>query len=142
METDSKKTVLVFGVFDILHDGHRYFLNEAKKLGERLLVAVASDSSVKLLKNNLPHHDLETRIDNLKKENIADEIIPGDESIGSWDILKTVKPQIVAIGYDQNDLEKSLSNFISNERQNIEIVKIKPHENGELHSSVLRKNIV
>jgi cytidyltransferase-like protein len=43
-------TVMVFGTFDGIHDGHRYFLNEAKKFGDKLVVAVAKDTTVKTLK--------------------------------------------------------------------------------------------
>ena len=42
--------VLTNGCFDLLHAGHVHYLNEARKLGDRLIVAVNSDASVKRLK--------------------------------------------------------------------------------------------
>src|SRR5699024_11191694 len=45
-----ENVVMTNGCFDILHAGHVAYLNEAKKLGDRLIVAVNSDASVKKLK--------------------------------------------------------------------------------------------
>ena len=44
------KTVLVFGTFDGLHEGHQFFLKKARALGDRLVVVVARDVSVIALK--------------------------------------------------------------------------------------------
>ncbi|PKK81324.1 MAG: FAD synthase, partial [Thermoplasmata archaeon HGW-Thermoplasmata-2] len=43
--------VMASGVFDILHMGHIYFLEEARKLGDRLAVVVACDATVRKLKH-------------------------------------------------------------------------------------------
>jgi D-beta-D-heptose 7-phosphate kinase/D-beta-D-heptose 1-phosphate adenosyltransferase len=48
--TDGKKIVLTNGCFDILHSGHLHLLREAKALGDILIVAVNSDSSVRQIK--------------------------------------------------------------------------------------------
>ena len=45
-----KKVVLTNGVFDLLHDGHRYSLEKASKLGDALYVAINADISVKKIK--------------------------------------------------------------------------------------------
>ena len=45
-----KKVVFTNGCFDILHVGHITYLNEAKKLGDVLVIGLNSDSSVKRLK--------------------------------------------------------------------------------------------
>ena len=49
---DSKKIVFTNGCFDLLHPGHITYLSEAKKLGDRLIVALNTDRSVKRLKGN------------------------------------------------------------------------------------------
>jgi D-beta-D-heptose 7-phosphate kinase/D-beta-D-heptose 1-phosphate adenosyltransferase len=62
---DSKKIVFTNGCFDLLHPGHITYLSEAKKLGDRLIVALNTDRSVKRLKgnkrpiNNLRHRALQ-----------------------------------------------------------------------------------
>lgn len=45
-----KKVVMTFGTFDVFHPGHRFYLSEARKLGNRLLVIVALDSTVEKIK--------------------------------------------------------------------------------------------
>ena len=99
---------MVFGTFDGLHEGHRYFLNEAKKLGDYLIVAVAHDSAVNLFKNRAPRQDAGARVSAILSENLADEVVIGDEEQGSWEVLKKHRPDIVALGYDQRELRKSL----------------------------------
>lgn len=55
--------VMTNGCFDILHAGHVHYLNEARKLGDRLIVAVNSDASVKRLKGDeRPINSLENRM--------------------------------------------------------------------------------
>ncbi len=48
-----KKLVLTNGVFDLLHTGHLYYLQQARSLGDALFVALNSDASVKALKGPL-----------------------------------------------------------------------------------------
>jgi len=48
--SNKEKIVLVFGTFDGLHDGHRFFLTEARKLGDRLIASVATDEIVERIK--------------------------------------------------------------------------------------------
>jgi FAD synthetase len=45
-----KKVVMTFGTFDVFHPGHRFYLTEARKLGGRLIVIVALDSTVEKIK--------------------------------------------------------------------------------------------
>ena len=50
-ESDDKKIVMTNGCFDILHAGHTYILEESKKLGDILIIALNSDLSVKKIKS-------------------------------------------------------------------------------------------
>ena len=43
-------TVMAFGTFDVLHPGHHFYLEQARKLGDNLVVVVARDANVKKLK--------------------------------------------------------------------------------------------
>jgi len=45
-----KKVVMTFGTFDMFHPGHRYYLSEARKYGDILIVVVALDATVERLK--------------------------------------------------------------------------------------------
>jgi FAD synthetase len=133
------KKVLVFGAFDGIHDGHRFFLKEARKCGDELIVAVAKDSTIKKLKGHLPETPLPNRIVNLKKENLADKIIPGDQNIGEWKVIKRLMPDIVCLGYDQKELRETLEKDLKNLKINTEIIIIKDFNGKKLHSSLIKK---
>src|ERR1051325_10286972 len=45
-----KRVVLTNGVFDLLHTGHLFYLNQARELGDALIIALNSDASVRALK--------------------------------------------------------------------------------------------
>ena len=50
-ESSNKKIIMTNGCFDILHAGHTYILEESKKLGDILIVALNSDLSIKKIKS-------------------------------------------------------------------------------------------
>ena len=50
LKKKDKKIVFTNGCFDILHPGHIYYLKDAKKKGDRLILGLNSDSSVRKLK--------------------------------------------------------------------------------------------
>ena len=91
--------VLATGVFDILHPGHVHFLTEAKKLGDELVVVVARDSVAQKMKRLpfIPENIRVTMVGSLKP---VDRAILGVEG-NIYDILSEVRPDIVALGYDQ-----------------------------------------
>jgi len=105
---DSLHVVLAGGVFDIIHPGHIYTLNEAKALGDVLVVVVATDNtSVKMKKRN-PLHTQEQRQELVNSLSMVDLCLIGQED----DIFKTVnrvRPQIIALGYDQIHQEKFIT---------------------------------
>lgn len=132
------KTVLVFGTFDGLHDGHRFFLREARKLGNRLIVAVARDSVVKELKGRVPRKPLQERLAELRASGLVDEAVGGDTQLGSWDAVKTHSPDIIALGYDQTRLEKELRAYVQKGNLSIRLVQIGAHRPHIHHSSLLQ----
>jgi D-beta-D-heptose 7-phosphate kinase/D-beta-D-heptose 1-phosphate adenosyltransferase len=75
-----EKVVFTNGCFDILHAGHVHYLNEAKKLGDRLIIAVNDDDSVKRLKgDSRPINSLEKRMIVLAGLNAVDWVVPFSE---------------------------------------------------------------
>ena len=120
----SAKTVLLFGTFDGLHDGHRFFLSEARKLGTRLIASVAQDSTVERFKKHPPKHLLAERMTKLLQSGLVDEAAPGDTELGNFTAVQNCKPDIIALGYDQTKLEVKLREFITKERLPVVIQKI------------------
>ena len=104
----NSKIVLAGGVFDIIHPGHIHTLNDAKKLGDVLVVVVATDKTAVKMKKREPLHSAELRKELVSSLTMVDLCIIGDDE----DIFKTVdlvRPQIIALGYDQTHQEKFIT---------------------------------
>lgn len=93
--------VMVFGTFDVLHEGHKYFLQKAKQQGDNLIVIIARDSNVKKIKKILPKHDELQRLHAVQKLPFVDEAHLGDET-DFFKPIETYKPDVICFGYDQN----------------------------------------
>lgn len=128
------KTVMVFGTFDGLHDGHRYFLSQARKLGEHLTIVVARDSVVKTLKGRQPTQPLTQRIGFAKSEKLANRVVAGDSRLNTWSVIKKYRPEIIALGHDQKQLAKALKQITPKFRFLRQIKVLKAHSNKRLHS--------
>lgn len=97
--------VLAGGVFDIIHPGHLHTLRGAKALGNILVVVVATDTTAQKMKKRIPLHNMELRRELVSSLSMVDYAVVGHEG----DIFKTVKhvrPDIIALGYDQIHQEK------------------------------------
>lgn len=105
---NSLRVVLAGGVFDIIHPGHIHTLNAAKKLGDVLVVVVATDNTAIKMKKRTPLHTQEQRQELVNSLSMVDVCLIGQED----NIFKTVnhvKPQIIALGYDQIHQEKFIT---------------------------------
>ena len=105
---DSLRIVLAGGVFDIIHPGHISTLNAAKALGDVLVVVVATDNTAVKMKKRRPLHSQEQRKELVNSLKVVDLCLIGQEN----DIFKTVnlvKPQIIALGYDQVHQEQFIT---------------------------------
>jgi cytidyltransferase-like protein len=99
------RIVLAGGVFDIIHPGHIHTLKAAKDLGNVLVVVIATDKTAQKMKNRIPLHNMELRRDLVKALAMVDYAVVGYEG----DIFKsveTIRPNIIALGYDQVHQEK------------------------------------
>ncbi|MES2059655.1 MAG: adenylyltransferase/cytidyltransferase family protein [Patescibacteria group bacterium] len=102
--------ILVFGTFGKLHEGHLYFLTEAKKLGD-LYVSVSSDESALQRKGKNPIHNIKERIEAIKKLGIAEDVAEGDKTLNSWTAIKEWQPNIICVGFDQYGLKTALADI-------------------------------
>lgn len=102
-QSSNKKIVFTNGCFDILHVGHIRLLNDAKKLGDILVVGINSDSSVKKLKGeNRPvniESDRKTLLESLKS---VDYVFTFDED-NPLNLIKKIRPNILVKGGDYNE---------------------------------------
>ena len=93
--------VMAVGVFDLLHAGHLHYLEQAKSLGDELVVVVAHDDTVRSQKHEpVTSQDLRCRMVNGLKP-VDKAIIGNSPGTPIFDIFNVVKPDIIALGYDQ-----------------------------------------
>jgi cytidyltransferase-like protein len=133
------KVVLAGGVYDVLHVGHLAALTEAKTLGDVLVAVVATDITVEMLKTRkpiFPEQDRRALVEGLKP---VDKAILGYEDVGMGyeQVLMDVMPDIVAFGYDQSSLERSVREIIERHRLKIQMVKLSQFDHEKYLSSTL-----
>ena len=72
------KKVITYGSFDLFHEGHYRLLKRAKELGDYLIVGVTTEQYDRLRGKLNVEEPLLTRVENIKKTGLADEIIIED----------------------------------------------------------------
>lgn len=94
------KTVFTTGCFDLFHGGHMSFLLAARALGDKLVVGLETDESVRKLKGHgRPVEDFETRKKALLATGFISEVVALNEPMG--EIITRVRPTLYAKGADQ-----------------------------------------
>jgi len=126
------RRVVATGTFEIIHPGHIRFLEEAKKLGDELIVIVAREKNVKHKpKPVIPEEQRRRVVEAIK---YVDKAILGDEN----DIFRPImelKPDVIALGYNQQFSEEWLREELRKRSLNCEVVRINVEENCGLCSS-------
>jgi FAD synthetase len=122
--------VMATGVFDLLHPGHVHFLNEAKKLGDELVVVVARDQTARRLKREpyMAEHIRRQMVEALKP---VDRAVLGSTT----DIYQTVvdlKPDVIALGHDQVWNEREVEAECARRGVPVQVVRIGPLKHDEL----------
>jgi len=121
------KKVLAFGTFDKLHRGHIYYLKQAKKYGH-LTVLIARDLTVNAVKGRFPENNEQKRLTQVKKLNITDNVILGNFS-NKYTVLDYVKPDIIALGYNQKFFTDKLREELEKRRlYNTKILRMKEYK--------------
>lgn len=107
--------IMVFGTFDMIHAGHEDFFKQARALAKEpyLIVSVATDANVERIKGKKPRRSQSERRELAASHPLVDEVVIGDET-GYLDHVLKMKPDIIALGYDQtgeyvDDLERDLA---------------------------------
>ncbi len=141
-----QKIVLASGVFDLLHLGHVRFLEEAKNAGgknAKLIVIIARDSTVEKMKGKKPIMSEGQRcalVDSLK---VVDEAVLGYEGLGVGEVIEKIKPDIIALGYDQAEMEQGVKAYVQTHKLPVEIIRVgKFGENALDSSSKIKQKII
>lgn len=131
-----ERIVMTNGCFDILHPGHVSYLDNARKLGDRLIVAVNTDESVKRLKgNSRPINDLASRMTVLAGLAAVDWVVAFSEDTPQR-LISEILPDLLVKGGDYKPEEIAGSKEVW---ENGGDVKVLNFEDGCSTSSVIQK---
>lgn len=144
VKAKKKKVVLASGTFDLLHFGHVKYLEEAKKAGGKnaeLIVIVARDSTVEKRKGKKPVMPEDQRRSLVESLKVVDEAILGFEDFSIDKVIEKIKPDVIAVGYDQEGIEREVQKAIAEKKYNVQVAKIGRFGKKELNSSskIMRK---
>jgi FAD synthetase len=145
-EKEKRRIVLASGTFDLIHLGHIRYLEEAKKAGGRnaeLIVIVARDSTVekrKGAKSVMSENQRRALVESLR---VVDEAVLGYKDFNIGKVIEKIKPDVIAVGHDQDGVEKTIRSHIREKGLNIKVVKISKFGEDELNSSLkIKRKIV
>ena len=136
------KTVLVFGTFDIIHPGHRWFLRQAASHGDRIVAVVSRDRFVSDWKGSPPVTDENMRRSSLISSGLVDDAVLSDLTIRTYGVLERLVPDIICLGHDQKALKDDLESYLDQrvyEFSRPTIIVLKPWKRGCYSSSRLNR---
>lgn len=132
-----EKIVATNGCFDILHPGHVRYMQEAKALGDRLIILVNTDASVQRLKGpSRPVNDLTHRMEMLAALECVDWVVPFDEDTPQA-LIEQLLPDILVKGGDYQDITAIAGHECVLARGGE--VKILPFVEGHSTTNIIRK---
>ncbi len=128
--------VLIGGGFEVIHSGHLYTIEKARSLGDVLVVAVATDGTIRKRKKREPISTQEERAKLLSSLRQVDAAIVGSEK-NIYETLVKVKPDMVALGYDQYHTEADIVNEAKERGIRLRVVRLDSPEPGLKTSTIL-----
>lgn len=135
------KTVMAFGTFDVLHPGHIAYLEQAKRMGDRLVVVVARDSSVAIIKGRRPIFGEKERLEIVSSLRVVDKAVLGAEvktEGGRFGIIRRFHPSVIALGYDQQKNAETLKEWLRREGIGAKVVRMKALKPDTYRSSLIK----
>jgi FAD synthetase len=142
----SGKTVMAAGKFDILHLGHVAYLQQAREyVGNdgKLVVVIALDSTIERERGAPPVFPQEQRRRLVEALDVVDQAVLGFDTDDQTTIVRKIKPDIIALGYDQYAAIESLKEMFEREGINCEIVRLEKRDaDGLCSSTLIRKRIL
>lgn len=133
------KVVFIGGGFEVIHQGHLYTISKAKSLGDVLVVVAARDRTIRERKKREPISDENQRVALLSSLRQVDAAILGVEG-NIYDTLEKVKPDVVALGYDQHHMESEIEKEGKTRGIKLKVVRL-DSPNPNLKTSALLKEL-
>ena len=140
------KLVLATGAFDLLHYGHLRALEDAKKAGgrtSRLIVIVARDKTVEKRKGKkpiIPEEERRVLVEALKP---VDKAILGYEEMNIDAAIRKLKPDVIAVGYDQDDILEAVRNALKDYPRKVQVIQTRRYGPEDFNSSTkIKRKII
>lgn len=123
LKAQNKKIVFTNGCFDLLHSGHIFLLNEAKKLGDLLVVAINTDESVKRYKgNSRPINTLRERMNVMASLGIVDFVVSFDQDTPK-ELIEYLSPDVLVKGGDYQEEKVAGADFVKKSGGKVAIIE-------------------
>lgn len=130
--------VMTGGTFDIIHTGHIFTFEQARMLGDVLVIVIATDKTVQKFKQHPPTNSQLDRVRLVRHLREVNAAVEGSET-DLFETVGSIQPDIIALGYDQKHDEKDLYKKL-NERgfSHVKIVRLKEHVFGKSTSKIVQ----
>ncbi|MFC1648026.1 adenylyltransferase/cytidyltransferase family protein [Nanoarchaeota archaeon] len=132
--------VMVTGTFDVLHDGHRDMFKQAKAFADSLIVVVARDATVEVVKGKKPLHNEKKRLKDVQAEPLVDKAVLGDLD-DKYKAIELEKPDLICLGYDQLAFTDLLEEELLRRDLDIVVRRLKPYMPEKYKSSKIKENL-
>lgn len=129
----ARRKVICFGTFEVLHLGHLNYFQQAKRLGDYLIVVIARDSNLKK-KALFSEKERLKLVENLR---IVDEAVLGNKG-DLFKIIAEKQPQVICLGYDHSITEAQLRTELKKRGLNPMIKRMQPYHPEKYKSSKIR----
>jgi len=134
--------VLAFGSFDLLHEGHLFYLKKAKALGSELTVVIARDESVKREKGHAPMKSEKERLAIVKELKPVDCALLGSVKPElKFKVFVKEDPDAVALGHDHLITAKEVRDKLKEYGLKARVVRMPAFKPKKLKSSKIRKRV-
>ena len=104
------------------------------------MVVVARDDTVLRRKGRKPILSETERLEMVSAFRVVDRAVLGHKHLDLIGVLREIRPSIVSVGYDQNDIKSSVKKLINHEKLGIRVVQIRKFTPSPLNSSTKLKN--
>lgn len=140
MPTSKPVKVLLFGTFDMIHEGHRNLFRQALGLAKEvnLIVSIARDKNVARIKGRAPRRSEQQRLALVRKQPEVTRAVLG----GSRDHLPHIirlQPDIIALGYDQSAYVSGLRAELKTAGLKTKVVRLKAFRPKKYQTRLLLK---
>jgi FAD synthetase len=133
--------VLAFGAFDLLHPGHLFYLEKAKRLGSELVVVVARDKTIQEQKGHAPVQSEKERLQIVNALKPVDRAVLGEKGENRLSVIAREMPEVIALGHDHKITKKAIEDYLVEQGISCKIVRLPSFMRKKFKSSLARKKI-